>query len=94
MPYPVRRNGTELPLELLAGEGVAHGDLSAYNVLVDDGRFMLIDLPQVIDVIANPRGAEYLERDASNLAKWFTSRGLDVDLPGLVTRLFERAGLR
>jgi RIO kinase 1 len=40
----------------LSALGVAHGDLSAYNVLVHRGRIVLIDLPQVIDVIAHPRG--------------------------------------
>ena len=63
-------------LLILAGLGLAHGDLSAYNLLVHDGRLVLIDVPQVIDVIANPRGAEFLDRDAANVAKWFTARGL------------------
>jgi RIO kinase 1 len=60
----------------LAGLGLAHGDLSAYNLLVHEGRLVLIDLPQVIDVIANPQGAEFLDRDAANVARWFTARGL------------------
>ena len=60
----------------LARHGLAHGDLSAYNLLVDDDRLVLIDLPQVVDVIANPQGASYLERDAANVAAWFTARGL------------------
>jgi RIO kinase 1 len=63
-------------LSALAGLGLAHGDLSAYNLLVYDGRLVIIDLPQVVDVIANPRGAGYLDRDAANVAKWFTARGL------------------
>ena len=37
----------------------------------------MIDLPQVVDVIANPQGAAYLERDAANVAACFTARGLD-----------------
>ena len=41
----------------LARDGLAHGDLSAYNLLVHDGRLVVIDLPQIVDVIANPRGA-------------------------------------
>ncbi|MFF5988954.1 serine protein kinase RIO [Prauserella flavalba] len=64
-------------LELLAGEGLCHGDLSPYNVLVHDGRLLLIDLPQVVDVVSNPRGAAFLERDVRNMAKWFAARGLD-----------------
>ena len=66
----------------LARHGLAHGDLSAYNLLVQGDRLVMIDLPQVVDVIANPQGARYLERDADNVAAWFTARGLaDVSPP-------------
>jgi RIO kinase 1 len=68
-------------LRTLAGLGLAHADLSAYNILCHDGRLVLIDLPQVIDVIAHPRGAEFLERDVSNISRWFMARGLR-DHPG------------
>jgi len=86
----LRPRGTELAdlwaqltmaLRTLAGLGLAHGDLSAYNLLVHGGRLVLIDLPQVIDVIAHPRGGYFLERDAANVAAWFTARGL-ADLAG------------
>jgi RIO kinase 1 len=76
----------------LARDGLAHGDLSAYNLLVQDGRLVMIDLPQVVDVIANPQGAQYLTRDAENIGRWFTARGLDgvrpepAGLPGLLRR--------
>ena len=67
----------------LARDGLAHGDLSAYNLLVHQGRLVMIDLPQVGDVIANPRGAEFLERDALNVGRWFTARGLTAATPGI-----------
>src|SRR5689334_12554916 len=67
-------------LTTLAGLGLAHGDLSAYNLLVHRGRLIMIDLPQVVDVIGHPRGAEFLDRDAANVARWFTARGLTADL--------------
>jgi RIO kinase 1 len=60
----------------LARLGFAHGDMSAFNLLVHRGRLILIDMPQVVDVIANPRGGEFLDRDAANIARWFTARGL------------------
>ena len=63
-------------LVVLARDGLAHGDLSAFNVLVHDGRLVMIDLPQVVDVIANPRGAAFLTRDAENIGRWFAARGL------------------
>ena len=64
---------------LLARHGWAHGDLSAYNVLAVEDRVVVIDLPQVVDLVANPRGMEFLQRDCHNVCAWFTSRGLDVD---------------
>jgi RIO kinase 1 len=63
-------------LVALARDGLAHGDLSAYNLLVHDGRLVMIDLPQVVDVIANPRGGYFLTRDAENISRWFAARGL------------------
>ena len=74
----------------MAQLGLAHGDLSAYNLLLHRGRLVMIDTPQVLDVIANPRGGDYLDRDAANVTKWFVSRGLGPvrpspqDLPGLL----------
>src|ERR1700733_7786882 len=59
----------------LAGAGLAHGDLSAYNLLVHHGRLVMIDLPQVVDVIANPNGRGFLERDAKNVGTWFAKAG-------------------
>ncbi|HIW61603.1 MAG TPA: RIO-like kinase [Candidatus Stackebrandtia excrementipullorum] len=66
-------------LSMLAREGFAHGDLSAYNVIVQDGRLVIIDVPQIVDVVANPRGAEFLVRDVANIGAWFTARGLSPD---------------
>lgn len=63
----------------LAELGWAHGDLSPYNVLLDGDRLVIIDWPQVVDVIANPHGFDYLERDARNMTAWFVRAGLDVD---------------
>jgi RIO kinase 1 len=69
-------------LVTLARLGLAHGDLSAYNLLVHRGRLVMIDLPQVVDVIANPGGPGFLDRDAANVARWFTARGLAGAGPG------------
>jgi len=63
----------------LATRGWAHGDLSPYNVLLDEDRLVLIDWPQIVDIIGNPQGPEFLARDAHNICAWFTSRGLVVD---------------
>lgn len=70
-------------LETLAANGWAHGDLSAYNILLDAERLIVIDWPQVVDVIGNPGGFEFLRRDVTNICSWFGARGLDVDPDGL-----------
>ncbi|HEV2783305.1 MAG TPA: RIO1 family regulatory kinase/ATPase [Actinophytocola sp.] len=83
-------------LELMAAEGLTHGDLSAFNLLVQDGHLMLIDLPQVVDVVANPQGREFLARDVANIAGWFSARGLPdavTDPLALTERLLDAAGL-
>ncbi|HWL41479.1 MAG TPA: RIO1 family regulatory kinase/ATPase [Ilumatobacter sp.] len=78
-------------LGALARLGYTHGDLSAYNVLVDDARganrLVLIDLPQVVDVVGNPQGFEYLRRDCDNITAWFRARGIDADATALYETL-------
>ena len=80
----------------LARRGHTHGDLSAYNLLVHRGELLLIDLPQVVDIVSNPRGHEFLQRDVHSACAWFVSRGLpgDVADPEVVANLLLReAGL-
>ena len=80
-------------VQVLAGEGLAHGDLSAFNLLVNRGRLVIIDLPQVVDVAANPRGPDFLSRDVRNVTAWFAARGLPAartDPDELLARLVGR----
>jgi RIO kinase 1 len=71
----------------MASLGLAHGDLSPYNLLATEDRLVLIDLPQSVDVVANPQGMEYLARDCRNVVTWFRARGLDVDADELLADL-------
>jgi RIO kinase 1 len=68
-------------LRALADAGLAHGDLSPYNVLVDGDRLVLIDLPQAVDLVGNPQGFEYLHRDCVNITTWFARHGVADALP-------------
>jgi RIO kinase 1 len=77
----------------LARLGWTHGDLSAYNVLVHHDLLVLIDLPQVVDLVGNPHGAEVLVRDVRRISEWFAARGLDADGEALFHRLVAEAGL-
>jgi RIO kinase 1 len=81
-------------LVMLSRAGLAHGDLSPYNILVHHGRLVLIDLPQVVDVVANPQGRDFLLRDVRNVAKWFGARGLEIDADSLAADLLADAGVR
>ncbi len=63
----------------LADTGYTHGDLSPYNVLVHEGRLVLIDLPQAIDLVGNPQGFTFLRRDCDNICTWFEARGVRSD---------------
>lgn len=63
----------------LAELGLAHGDLSPYNLLLHGKVVTVIDLPQVVDVVANPQGPDLLHRDCANVARWFTGRGYAAD---------------
>jgi RIO kinase 1 len=64
-------------MRLMARAGYAHGDLSPYNLLVHEGRIVMIDLPQIVDLVANPQGPDFLHRDCENVCTWFSRRGLD-----------------
>lgn len=63
-------------IRIMTALGFAHGDLSAYNTVVHDGRLVVLDLPQVVDIYANPLGRDFLRRDVENLGGWFTARGI------------------
>jgi len=63
----------------LAPRGWAHGDLSPYNVLLHDDRLVIINWPQIVDIIGNPQGPEFLHRYCHNMCASFTCRGLVVD---------------
>jgi RIO kinase 1 len=75
----------------LARAGVAHGDLSPYNVLAAGDRLVIIDLPQAVDLVANPGGMDFLMRDCRNVCGWFRTRGLDVDEHDLFAELISQA---
>lgn len=66
-------------LATLAAHNLVHGDLSPYNILATGDRLVVIDLPQMVDLVANPRGPDFLLRDCTNVCRWFATRGMEVD---------------
>ena len=51
--------------------GVVHGDLSEFNVLVDDYGPVIIDLPQAVDAAGNNNAQAMLERDINNMTTYY-----------------------
>jgi RIO kinase 1 len=62
---------------------VIHGDLSAYNVLVWDGRATVIDLPQAVDPRKNRHAQRLLERDVERICDHFARFGVRSDAQGI-----------
>ncbi len=52
-------------------EGLVHGDLSEFNVLVDDHGPVIIDLPQVVNAAANNHAEHLLARDINKITTYF-----------------------
>ena len=51
--------------------GLVHGDLSEFNVLLDPGGPVIIDLPQAVDAAGNNHAFRMLERDVGNMSAYF-----------------------
>jgi RIO kinase 1 len=51
--------------------GVVHGDLSEFNVLVDDYGPVIIDLPQAVNASANNNAQAMLARDVNNMTTYY-----------------------
>ncbi|WP_205474199.1 serine protein kinase RIO [Nocardioides sp. SYSU D00038] len=75
----------------LVEHGLVHGDLSPYNILAAGDRLVVIDLPQVVDLVGNANGMDYLLRDCTNMCTWFRARGLEVDEQDLFGELMAAA---
>jgi len=66
-------------IRLMLDLHLVHGDLSAYNILYQDGEICIIDFPQMFDPRTNPNGLELLRRDAVRVCEHFERYGLSVD---------------
>lgn len=59
--------------------GLVHGDISEFNVLMLDQEPVIIDVGQGV-MLEHPLAQELLERDVSNLARYFKKYGLELDV--------------
>lgn len=51
--------------------GIIHGDLSEFNILVNDSGPIVIDLPQAVDAAANNSAKAMLARDVNNVTRYY-----------------------
>ena len=51
--------------------GIVHGDLSEFNVLVDEYGPVIIDLPQAVDASSNNNAKSMLIRDVENMTTYY-----------------------
>jgi RIO kinase 1 len=58
-------------VKLMLCAGLIHGDLSEFNVLVDDYGPVIIDLPQAVDAAANNSAEAMLTRDVQNMSNYY-----------------------
>jgi RIO kinase 1 len=56
---------------LMLCAGIVHGDLSEFNVLVDDYGPVIIDLPQAVNASANNHAESMLYRDVANMTQYY-----------------------
>ncbi|MFC6672063.1 PA4780 family RIO1-like protein kinase [Marinobacterium aestuariivivens] len=76
--------------------GLVHGDLSEFNVLVDDYGPVIIDLPQAVDAAANNNARAMLERDVDNMTRYyaqFAEELLETRYAAEMWKLFEAGEL-
>lgn len=59
---------------------LVHADLSEYNIFKTGNGLVVFDFGSAVD-IRHPKTKEFLERDISNITRFFVKRGLTVDNP-------------
>lgn len=59
-------------IKLMLCEGLVHGDLSEFNVLIDEFGPVIIDLPQAVNAAANNNAQSMFARDVNNMTRYYS----------------------
>jgi RIO kinase 1 len=78
--YADYENTIQIISDLYQKAELVHADLSEYNIFKTDEGLVIFDFGSAVD-IRHPKTKEFLERDISNITKFFVKRGLTVDNP-------------
>ena len=79
-------------IQILLHHERIHGDLSAYNILYQEGRIALIDFPQVISPRINRNAYQIFCRDVERVCAYFKQQGVKADAAGLANDLWVSQG--
>ncbi|MDO3385849.1 PA4780 family RIO1-like protein kinase [Gilvimarinus sp. SDUM040013] len=60
-------------IKLMLCEGLVHGDLSEFNVLLDPYGPVIIDLPQAVDAAANNNAQAMFARDVNKITEYYAT---------------------
>ena len=77
--------------------GLVHGDLSEFNVLLDEYGPVIIDLPQAVNASANNNAKAMLKRDVDNMTNYFGQFSpdlLETNFAEEIWLLYEEGNLR
>ena len=77
--------------------GLIHGDLSEFNVLVDQVGPVIIDLPQAVNAAGNNNAKAMLERDVRNMTNYygqFAPELLKTQYAKEIWKLYEKGDLK
>ena len=72
--------------------GIVHGDLSEFNILVDDYGPVIIDLPQAVDAAANNNAESMLMRDVNKSQRGRVARRHEDGTRRAAARTIQRRG--
>lgn len=96
---PMRHSDIQDPEELLNkiisnikllynGAGLVHGDLSSYNILIQEGEPVIIDISQGMTK-DHPISEELLNRDISNVVKDFKKLGISISNEEIKSKIMD-----
>jgi RIO kinase 1 len=73
--------------------GIVHGDLSEFNIVVQDSQLYIIDVGQAVTV-HHPNSDDFLDRDCENVANFFARQGVETSGEQLRAYIEEHADPR